>query len=83
MNAVFDACVTLLQFLARMTGTTYKEINVIIFCVVWPLVTMALICAVIVQKQQIDTYRELLDKKLDEELRRKAASFIKENKKDG
>lgn len=39
MNQIFDACVWLLEWLARLTGLTYEQVNVWIFCVVWPLVT--------------------------------------------
>lgn len=39
MDTVFDACVQLLLWLAALTGATYKQINVIIFCVLWPALT--------------------------------------------
>jgi hypothetical protein len=80
VDTIFDWCVVLLKFAANMTGTTYKEINVIIFCVIWPLATIALIAAVIIQNQQIKTYRELLDERLDDELLRQACSFIPKDK---
>ena len=41
INAVFDACVILLVNLASLFGTTYKAINVWIFCVIGPIVFMA------------------------------------------
>lgn len=46
MVYLFDLCVVLLVYLADITGTTYKQINVIIFCIIWPLFTLALIWAV-------------------------------------
>ena len=49
VDRVFQWCVDLLNWLAGMTGTTYKEINVIIFCVVWPLLTIALVAICLVQ----------------------------------
>jgi len=49
MDQIFDLCVVFLVWLARMTGTTYKEINVIVFCILWPLFTLALIIICIVQ----------------------------------
>ena len=40
MEWVFDRCVDLLVGLAGLTGTTYKEINVIVFCILWPALTV-------------------------------------------
>jgi hypothetical protein len=39
MDAVFDACVQILLLLAEWTGLTYKQINVWIFVIIWPLLT--------------------------------------------
>ena len=33
-------CVYFLQWLAKKLGITYNEVNVWIFCVIWPLVTL-------------------------------------------
>lgn len=40
IDRVFDLCVDLLDWLARKCGTTYKRINVYIFCVIMPLVIL-------------------------------------------
>ncbi len=56
---VFQWCVDLLLWLAAMTGTTYKEINVIIFCVIWPLLTLGLVALCLVQRAQIRRLRRL------------------------
>ena len=42
---LFDTCVYLLYELAKLTGTTYKEINVIVFLVIWPALTVVLFVA--------------------------------------
>jgi hypothetical protein len=42
MDAIFDLCVVFLLWLGRVTGTTYKQINVLIFCILWPLFTLGL-----------------------------------------
>jgi|APSaa5957512535_1039671.scaffolds.fasta_scaffold429836_1 hypothetical protein len=42
MNTAFDLCVELLLLLAQLSGLTYKEINVWIFCIVWPLLTLGM-----------------------------------------
>lgn len=56
-DRVFQWCVDLLVWLAGVTGTTYKEINVIIFCVIWPLFTVGLIALCVVQRAQIRKLR--------------------------
>ncbi|MFN2298228.1 MAG: hypothetical protein ACK2UB_05220 [Anaerolineales bacterium] len=42
MDAVFDACVHILFVLAGRLGCTYKEINVWIFVILWPLLTLGM-----------------------------------------
>lgn len=53
INSIFDACVYLLVFLANNLGLTYKAINVWIFVVLWPIVTVVLIVLVFLQQLQI------------------------------
>ena len=60
MDEVFDWCVRLLVFLAAQFGMTYKEINVWIFVVIWPVITIALIIFLILQQLRI---RKLLNEK--------------------
>ena len=43
MNELFYWCVELLLWLAYMTGTTYEEINVIIFIIVGPIIFSLLV----------------------------------------
>ena len=50
---VFDWCVSLLLILAAQLGMTYKAINVWIFVIIWPVITLALIAVVILQYFQI------------------------------
>lgn len=45
MTQLFDRCVELLRWIAKTTGLTYEAINVWIFCIIWPLLTVALIVA--------------------------------------
>lgn len=56
-DRAFQWCVELLIWLAGVTGTTYNEINVIIFCVIWPLVTIGLIALCLAQRVQIRRLR--------------------------
>ncbi|MCA9394208.1 MAG: hypothetical protein KC900_08400 [Candidatus Omnitrophica bacterium] len=39
---IFNLCVMMLLDMAELTGMTYKEINVLIFCIAWPAVTVML-----------------------------------------
>jgi hypothetical protein len=52
-NAIFDYCVKILIWLANLFGLTYKAINVIIFCIIWPIMTIALIVWVIKLKSHL------------------------------
>ena len=40
IDAVFDFCVKLLFDVAEAMGITYEEINVWVFCVIWPILTL-------------------------------------------
>ena len=57
MNGIFDLCVVFLLWAARVTGTTYKQINVLIFCIAWPLFTLALMWLCWRQRREIVAYR--------------------------
>jgi len=45
MDKTFYKCVDFLQWLADKLNITYEELNVIIFVIGWPLVTVGLIIA--------------------------------------
>lgn len=49
IDAIFNGCVLLLLFLADLFGMSYKAINVWIFVIIWPVVTLVLINIVIRQ----------------------------------
>ena len=53
MNSVFNYCVTFLEWLASLTGLTYQAVNVLIFCVVWPVFTLMLVGIVFHQRKTI------------------------------
>ena len=40
IDETFDICVKLLFDVADVVGITYEEINVWIFCVIWPILTL-------------------------------------------
>jgi hypothetical protein len=60
MDAIFDWCVGVLVYFAGVFGITYKEINVWVFVIVWPIFTLGLIALVIIQQKRI---RRLLEEK--------------------
>jgi hypothetical protein len=40
IDFVFDQCVLFLIWSANLLGITYEEINVYIFCIIWPILTL-------------------------------------------
>jgi len=48
VNPIFDWCVELLEYVAPLVGMTYKELNVWLFVIIYPTITLALLIAVIV-----------------------------------
>ncbi len=54
---IFGACVTILLWLGNLTGLGYMGINVLIFCVIWPIFTVWLIWLVFKQRKVIRELR--------------------------
>ncbi len=48
-DRIFQLCVDLLVWLARLLGTSYEVVNVWIFCVIWPIFTLLLVGIVVWQ----------------------------------
>jgi len=42
IDLIFHYCVRLLLWLASISGMTYKQVNVLIFCILWPILTIIL-----------------------------------------
>ncbi len=59
INAIFNACVWLLVWAAQHLGITYEAINVWVFVIIWPVVTLALFAVIFVQQCQIRRLRRL------------------------
>lgn len=53
MDKNFDWCVNVLVYWAGVIGITYKEINVWVFVIVWPVVTALLVVIIFVQQRKI------------------------------
>ena len=57
MDLTFDLCVQLLYVMADAVGMTYKEINVWIFCIVWPLLTVGMAVWIRVLRRKVKLQR--------------------------
>ena len=53
INEIFDWCVQFLVFWAGRVGMSYKAINVWVFVIIWPVITLLLIGLVIAQQTKI------------------------------
>ena len=63
MDAIFDWCVEILVYFAGVFGITYKEINVWVFVIIWPIVTLLLIIWLMVQRAYIRRLQKLLEER--------------------
>jgi len=63
MDTIFDWCVNILVYYAGVFGITYKEINVWVFVIIWPIVTLVLVIWLIVQQARICRLQNLLEEK--------------------
>ena len=53
MNTIFDWCVNVLVYWAGILGITYKEINVWVFVIIWPIVTVIMGIVILWQRRLI------------------------------
>jgi hypothetical protein len=53
IDRIFDWCVQVLLYWAGIFEITYKEINVWVFVIVWPILTIVLVAVIIKQWQRI------------------------------
>jgi hypothetical protein len=53
MDQIFDWCVNVLIYWANLIGITYKEINVWVFVIIWPILTIVLLAVIIWQGRRI------------------------------
>jgi hypothetical protein len=53
MDQIFDWCVKVLVYWAGLFGITYKEINVWVFVIIWPILTVILIGIILMQQRII------------------------------
>jgi hypothetical protein len=60
MDTIFDLCVRILLYLADLFGTSYKAINVWIFVIIWPIITLVLIVLIFIQYRTIQGLKSQL-----------------------
>lgn len=48
IDQLFTLCVNYLHFLSNRLDMTYNEINIWIFCIIWPLITLVLLILAII-----------------------------------
>lgn len=53
MDQIFDWCVNVLVYWAGILGITYKEINVWVFVIIWPIVTIIMGIIILWQRRII------------------------------
>jgi hypothetical protein len=53
MDQIFDWCVNVLVYWAGIFGITYKEINVWVFVILWPIFTIILVTIILWQQRMI------------------------------
>jgi len=56
MDQIFDWCVNVLIYWANIFGITYKEINVWVFVIIWPILTIGLVAIIVRQRQRIQQF---------------------------
>ena len=53
MDQMFDWCVHVLIYWAGVLGITYKEINVWVFVIIWPILTAIMVIIILWQAKKI------------------------------
>ena len=59
VDLVFNYCVKLLYDVASIMGISYEEINVWVFCIVWPIATIIILGEMVRLKIQIRRFKRL------------------------
>ena len=55
IDVTFNFCVSILYDIGRVLGISYEEINVWLFCVIWPIASLILFAEVVRLRLKIDT----------------------------
>ncbi len=57
VDFIFNLCVGALYWLSNLVGMTYEEVNVYIFVVAWPIVTLAMLGVIVGQRCALRAHR--------------------------
>lgn len=68
IEGLVDLIVKLLLWGAHLLGISYNEINLLIFCVIWPLLTVVLIYLVIHQHFKLKALKALATKQIPQQV---------------
>jgi hypothetical protein len=60
VNITYDICVEILIEIAHLTGFTYREVNVIIFCIIMPAVYVLMGMIILYQWYRIYKLKHLI-----------------------
>jgi hypothetical protein len=60
IDYIFDVSVRGLFYWAKLMGITYEEINVWLFCIAWPIATLAMLAAIVMLGRSNRSMREQL-----------------------
>ena len=55
IDVTFNFCVGILYDIGRVLGISYEEINVWLFCVIWPIASLILFAEVVRLRLKIDS----------------------------
>ena len=55
IDVTFNLCVSILYDIGRVLGISYEEINVWLFCVIWPIASLVLFAEVVRLRLKIDS----------------------------
>lgn len=60
MNDLFYQCVDIIKFISKISGFTYEEVNIILFVIIHPLITLILLVYIIILKRKLSTYQRIV-----------------------
>ncbi len=59
IDYIFYLCVDILAWIAKITGTSYEFINILIFIIGYPLFTLFLIIIIYWQNKKLKIYKKI------------------------
>jgi len=59
MKELFDICVEIIKYLAQLTGTTYEEMNIWLFVIIHPAITLIYFLRCLYLKRKLNEIRNI------------------------